>query len=265
MLVGIVVYLLGVVFAFLTDRDWLALAIITYAISLSAAVIIGIGALDRVPATGSIAMDRLWWVVPTLAFGFLLCPYLDLTFHRAAQSAARPRAAFTIFGITFSMMLILTVLLWFSAGVWQRPIAAMLAAGHIFAQLIFTIGVHLRETRLTPVFANAHARSWAMLAPALAAFALPIARLVLDASVAGEWMYLSFLACYGLLFPAYVILAMATGRPLRSRSERLAFITAVIACMPLYAQGFLFNRTWWLLPPVALFMAWGHLRKARPT
>lgn len=266
MLVGVVVYLLGLVFAFLSDRDWLAIAIVTYGISIAAAIIIGpdaAGALDRVPASGAVENQRLWWVIPTLAFGFLLCPYLDLTFHRAAQTAAKPRAAFAIFGVTFAIMLALTVLLWFGVDVWTNHLAAMFAVGHIFAQLIFTVGVHLREARLSPAFGNTHARAWTMPLPAIAAFALPIARLLIDPNNAGEWTYLFFLACYGLLFPAYVLVAMATGRPLRSRGGWMVFTIAVLACVPLYAQGFLFNRTWWLLLPVALFMVWGHVRRAK--
>ncbi len=263
--IGVVVYLLGLVFSFLGDRDWLALAIITYAVSIAAMWVIGFSALDHLTSVGTVPADRLWWVIPTLAFGFLLCPYLDLTFHRAAQSAEKPRAAFTVFGITFALMLILTVMLWCDGTLWTRRVAALLAVGHIFAQLIFTIGVHLREARLSPAIEASHARAWAMLAPLLAAAALTIARLALNADVAGEWVYLSFLACYGLLFPAYVITAMATGRPLRTSRDRWLFAGITLACVPMCAQGFLFNRTWWLLPPVALFMIWGHMRRrAKP-
>jgi hypothetical protein len=259
--VGVIVYLLGLVFAFLSDRDWLAIALVTYAISLTAMAAIGFAALDRIPA-GSVAIERLPWLVPTIAFGFLLCPYLDLTFHRAVQRSARPRISFAIFGVAFALMLLLTVLLWFNGGIWGRRIAATLALGHLFAQMIFTVGVHLREVRLSRALPDDDRRALVLLLPALAIAALPVARLMIDPATAGEWTYLAFLGCYGLLFPAYVLVAMASRRPLRTPREWGLFATAVIACAPLYVQGVLFNRTWWLLPPLALFVVWGHLRRA---
>ena len=259
--VGAVVCLLGMVFGFLSDRDWLALAIVTYLISLAAILAIGTGGFDRVPMTGSLAPQKLWWLLPTLCFGFLLCPYLDLTFHRAVQASSQPRVSFVLFGIAFAIMLGLTVMLWFSPDVWYRRLTAQLAVGHVLAQLIFTIGAHAREVRLSGMFDSAGRRTAAMLAPLIAVPALPIARLLLDESVAGEWTYLTFLACYGLLFPAYVIVAMATGSPLRSRTAWLAFAGLIVLGAPLYAKGFLFGQTPWLVPPVAVFLAWGMLRR----
>jgi hypothetical protein len=259
--VGVVVCLLGMLFGLLNDRDWLGLAIVTYLISLAAIIAIGTGGFDRVPMSGSLAPQKLWWLLPTLCFGFLLCPYLDLTFHRAVQASSQPRVSFAIFGIAFAIMLGLTAMLWFSPDVWYRRLTAQLAVGHVLAQLIFTIGAHMREVRLSGVFENAARRIATMLAPLLAAAALLIARLMLDETLAGEWTYLAFLSCYGLLFPAYVIVAMATGSPLRSRAAWLAFAALIVLGMPLYAKGFLYDQTPWLVPPVVAFLAWGLLRR----
>jgi hypothetical protein len=164
--------------------------------------------------------------------------------------------SFLIFGAAFAIMLLLTVLLWFNSGIWGRRLAAMLALGHVFAQMIFTVGVHVREVRVSRALPDDERRGLVLILPALAIAALPVARLIFDRADAGEWTYLAFLACYGLLFPAYVLVAMASRRPLRTKREWSVFAIITIACVPLYVQGFLFNRTWWLLPPLSLFGAW---------
>jgi hypothetical protein len=252
------------VFAFCNDRDWLALAVATYAISFAAFAIIGFGALHNYPKA-SVSIERLYWLLPTLAFGFLLCPYLDLTFHRALRSASAPRSAFAVFGIAFSIMLLLTIVLWLNPNLWGRRVAAILAVGHLIAQLIFTIGAHLREVRSSTLVA----RDWkgiAMLAlPAAGAVVLAITRLFADHPKTGEWVYLGVLGCYGLVFPAYVLIAMASGRSLNSRDEWALFVVLILISTPLYLRGFMFNETWWLLPPLALALGWFFLRRATPT
>lgn len=263
MIVALVVYGLGLVFAFANDRDWLALAVVTYVISLGAFIAAGFGGLQHhVEATQP--LERLWWLMPTLCFGFVLCPYLDLTFHRAVRNSARPRVSFTVFGIMFAAMLLLTVLLWFNPSVWTRRMAAMLALGHFFAQLIFTIGAHLREMRGSPVLASSNwLRGVAMALPAAAAATLIIARLVIDRPETGEWVYLTFLGCYGLVFPAYVLVAMASGRPLLTAAEWAMLAGLIAIGTPMYARGFLFNDTRWLVPPVALALLWFAIRRRK--
>lgn len=264
--VGLVIYLLGLLFSFLTDRDWLALALVTYAFSIAALFAVGTDAFAHVPMRGWLPESHLWWLLPTLCFGFLFCPYLDLTFHRAAQAASHPRSAFGIFGLAFAIMLGLTVMLWFNPQVWYQRMIALLALGHIIAQLIFTTGAHLREVRLSDAFPGVRPRAIAMASPVIGIAGLALSRLFIDRVEAGEWAYLGFLACYGLLFPAYVIVTIATGRPLRSKQEWIAFLALVVICIPAMAAGFLFNLTPWLVGPVVFFMVWGHFRRvsARP-
>jgi hypothetical protein len=282
MLVAVVMYALSLVFAFFDDRDWLALALIVYAISLAAMFAVGLGAIDRVPAS-TFPPSRLLWLIPTLCFGFLLCPYLDLTFHRAAMHSRNPRASFMLFGLSFAPMLLLTVLIWFGWRVWSVAAIAVLVMGHLFAQMIFTCGVHLRELRLTSAFECNKRRALAMLAPALGVAALPIAQWIVeqlprgwlrradsaalaagaDAALVGECTYLTFLFFYGMVFPAYVLLAMASRRPFSSWRDWLAFAALIVLSIPMYAAGFLFNRTHWLLPPLALTVVWFLLRRMR--
>jgi hypothetical protein len=273
-----IVFALGLVFAFLNDRDWLALSALVYAISVSAAVALGFSAFDRVPA-GTVPLDRLLWLIPTICFGFVLCPYLDLTFHRAFHKSLNPRLTFAMFGVTFALMLVLTVMLWFGTRLWYAHAISILAVGHIIAQLTFTCGAHLREVRVSVIFQSSVNRWLALLAPIIGVAALPIARwavahipgewlrklspeaLAPDASIVGEWIYLDFMFAYGMIFPAYVLLAMASGRPFARWREWLAFGVLVLAAVPCYAAGFLFNRTAWLLPPLALVVGWLIIRR----
>ena len=55
---------------------------------------------------------ELIWLAMVCAFGFALCPYLDLTFHEAKQATdeVEGKRAFGIgFGLIFCSMIILTM------------------------------------------------------------------------------------------------------------------------------------------------------------
>lgn len=106
----------------------------------------------------------LWALGAATCFGFALCPYLDLTFHRARQSTDIPtgRAAFAVgFGGVFACMILFT--LGYSAVVWPTLQAG--AAGgeaaipgvwrallgiHLSVQIAFTLLVHFRESQDNP-------------------------------------------------------------------------------------------------------------------
>src|SRR6185369_5670532 len=95
------------------------------------------------PPTGALL------IAPVCLFGFLLCPYLDLTFHRARQqlSRAQARAAFTFgFGVFFLLMIGFTLA--YAAKLMGNP--QMLPGRtffwwvclHMAVQLGFTVGIH---------------------------------------------------------------------------------------------------------------------------
>lgn len=104
---------------------------------------------------GVLPASDILWMSPVCAFGFALCPYLDLSFLRARRVCDGPTgvAAFTIgFGIMFASMIVLTLgyasmldpaiaSLAFDA----RPRWAQLAVTHIMVQAAFTIAVHVIE------------------------------------------------------------------------------------------------------------------------
>jgi hypothetical protein len=256
--------------------------VVTYAISISAAIALGFSAFHRVPAA-AVPLDRLIWLVPTICFGFVLCPYLDLTFHRALQKSPNRRLTFAMFGVTFALMLVLTVMLWFGTRLWYAHAISALAIGHILAQLVFTCGVHLREVRVSPAFSSIANRWLALLAPAAGIAALPIAKWLIehapaawvrslspealstgpDAMVIGEWTYLDFMFAYGWIFPAYVLLAIVSRRPFTRPREWTTFAALSLLAVPCYVQGFLLNRTLWLLPPLVMVGAWFMARRRR--
>jgi hypothetical protein len=117
----------------------------------------------------------LVWLAPACVFGFLLGPYLDLTFHRARQrtTPAGGRAAFGVgFGAFFFLMIVFTAF-------YARPLGEALASGqplslrdpwaltiaiHITLQAAFTIVAHaqaLAAPDATPAAAEARVSSLA--------------------------------------------------------------------------------------------------------
>ena len=123
------------------------------------------------------------------------------------------------------------------------------------AQSTFTAGAHLRELRLTG------ARSWTILPVSLAFVALVIA---LSPSWGGEQTYLRFLAFYGLISPAYVLLFLGPGPVLESsRRNLLLFGGFVLAALPFYELGFIHDKLWLLPWPVAGLLVWKMLKLTR--
>jgi hypothetical protein len=133
--------------------------------ALTAAVVAMISAGAAVvwlydPPAGVIPPSRLGgtWELTALAdvcvFGFLLCPYLDLTFHRARQSlgVGQARAAFTLgFGVVFFGMILFSL-------AYARPMATVIGSPmalmaqrvrlaimlHMALQSAFTVAEHAR-------------------------------------------------------------------------------------------------------------------------
>lgn len=254
--IAAIVLAIGAVMSFLPNRDWLWLSAAVYALSLSALWWIGLDSLSHISWSGEMPTSSLLWLTPTLFFGFLLCPYLDLTFHRAIQNSPSPHA-FAVFGITFAIMLLLTCALWFNApGQFAGGAVATIALAHILAQSTFTVGAHLREIRLSRAIADRMIRWVAMLAPLFAAPLLYLARDLAGASGelnVGENLYLRILVFYGLIFPAYVLIVVIAARRFNAPA-RAFYAAAVLACLPLYEFGFIGGRTWLLAPALGGLM-----------
>jgi hypothetical protein len=259
LLATLVVFGVGLAISWLGDRGWPVLAVLVYALSLIAFAMIGFTAWDRLIQSGQEPLSELAWLAPVIAGGFLLCPYLDLTFHRALQRSPS-RHAFGVFGVTFTVMIVLTCFLWFA----DMPALHVAAVAHIVAQTIFTVGAHLREVRLSASLRTGVTRAGLMILPLLAALLLPMARgIAPDAPGLGEDLYLRFLVFYGLAFPAYVLVFIGPMRP--ARRTTFALFTAVIVIVvlsPLYELAFLHGRAWLMVVPTGLAIVWVSARLA---
>lgn len=200
-----IVLALGAVLSFLPNRDWLWLSALVYAVSLAAVFAAGFAALETVKWRGAMPQSQLAFITPLLLLGFLLCPYLDLTFHRAVRNAPS-RHAFSFFGAAFTVMIVLTCLLWFEQEDARGRVLPPLVLAHILAQIVFTVGAHLREIRLSSAITDSARRGLAMIAPIAAAPLLYLGWWFSESGGIGQTIYLSLLMVYALVFPAYVLL-----------------------------------------------------------
>lgn len=204
------------------------------------------------------------WLAPVCVFGFLFCPYLDLTFHRARQALgpAESRAAFGIgFGICFFSMIVFSLLYAKTleplvAASWRDrlwPVAGAIIGAHMIVQAAFTLAVHARS--FVTVEVNRRA-VLALLIMAQIALFLGLGSNLLPryhGLDAGEVIYRLFMAFYGLIFPAYVWLCIVPGRdghsgvtPVKVR----ALVLSIVIAAPMFWMGFIENRMVWLVPGV---------------
>jgi hypothetical protein len=187
--------------------------------------------------------------------GFLLCPYLDLTFHRVRQSTTpgEARVAFTLgFGLIFLAMILATLLYaHLLIPVLVGPVLAVLAV-HLINQSGFTLAVHLRELtrRSGPLSA-------AGVVGCLAAGGLGLSDFASTAPDGGEMIYRLFMGFYGLVFPAYVWLCIVPDRGRERPTGRSVamWLIAVLAAGPFYYIGFIQGRMAWVIPGVLLVLA----------
>ncbi len=215
------------------------------------------------------AVDLIW-LTPVCVFGFVLCPYLDLTFHRAKQatSPGEGKIAFGAgFGVFFLAMIFLT-LLYEGDFIWERNFGSFGPDGlrtwvalHIAAQAGFTWGAHLR---VVPRPIGSDLPIW-IIAGLLAAIggycvwqpSLEVFLMRHSGMLTGEAIYRSFMAFYGLVFPAYVWICMAPihGRaPGVNRRSIMVCCLAVLMASPMYFIGFIIGKMIWLAPGLGIVL-----------
>jgi hypothetical protein len=198
-------------------------------------------------------------------FGFGLCPYLDLTFHRARGTLPSNRAARSAFAVGFGVFFLSMIA--FSL-LYSPPLVLLLSgaivfpflAAHFLGQLGFTIGVHWRE-----LLADDGCRSivrWLLvvatillgfvIAGVLSRFSDPLEALVL-----GEQIYRLFMGFYGLVFPAYVWLCMIPGGWVTppTRRQVIVWAVAVIIAAPMFWMAFIRGQMMWAVPGVGVALA----------
>jgi hypothetical protein len=214
------------------------------------------------------------WLLPAFIVGFLVCPYLDLTFHRARQmtSPGGGRLAFAIgFGVVFFSMIVFTLFYarWLAPAVEGHSLgqlSTLFVSMHLMAQSAFTVAMHTKELPCC--------KSWR--------FSLGFALMVVAAAALGwmtststrfrghdlgEAVYWCFLGCYGLVFPGYLWLHgfPGNGAGFHPRRKSLAILAVVVVvAFPMYWMGFAEKQPVWIVPGVLILLASRLLVRSEP-
>jgi hypothetical protein len=213
------------------------------------------------------------------AYGFALCPYLDLTFHRARR-AVDSRAAKVAFGLGFGAFFISMIYLttayvvplryvlkdgYYNGAAWILPIIAV----HLLAQSALTVSLHARE--IAERWQRVSLPVWAAVAIIL------IAAGTIGASInnltrwyglnSGEVIYRVVMGFYGLIFPTYVWLCIIPGGGRVKPTQRQLIVLggAVLVALPMFWLGFIQQRMIWLLPGLAVVLLARLILPARAT
>jgi hypothetical protein len=244
----------------------IVLLLVSIALLLASADMGGLRWPSPLAAVASLPPVDLVWLAPVCIFGFLLCPYLDLTFHTARQTAhgrTGTRAFVLGFGAFFLAMIVGTLLYsWMFlesanpfGGQVLRTAPGVLVLCHIGAQLGYTTELH--RTRPDP--RTGHVRraqfGWGEFGM-LAGFATVFLPRV-GALSSGEVIYRCFMAFYGLVFPAYVwicVIPLREGNPPPTRVQIVTWIIAVAAAAPMFWMGFIARETSWLAPGLGVVL-----------
>ncbi len=216
------------------------------------------------------------WMLPVMIFGFLLCPYLDITFHHARQqldTKRNSRIGFTLgFVGFFAFMILLTtryagVITGALDGTRFVPIAtSWLAAGiltHILCQWIFTVRVHLDRIRIIP---GAQSKRPILLFAALTSGLIGFLAIKLPSHAGltgGEIIYRTFMSAYGLVFPTYILYRVVMARKGKPPVGLPTMWIAIALASPMFWLGFMERQPVWLLPGMAVVILGATVRFAR--
>ncbi len=230
-------------------QGWLRAAIAVYLFSLVSAYLAwrtsAGNALSIPAATGEYPLGSLMWMAPALFFGFALCPWLDLTFHRIRQETPGKqgsRAFILGFAVFFPVLVALTAL--YANGYLGIGWISYWIGAHMLAQLMFTVGAHVGQ--------------WKYRAPdqskqlTLAVLLLGAGLFALGAGLNRDFFrigYEVFMSFYGLLFPAYVWIVMVRRERPPTQPIKLWIISIALAT-PFFAVGYLAHQ--WVFLPVGV-------------
>lgn len=237
--------------------SWLTLAIsVAVMIFMVPELESPIGSIARMNSLLGSSPSDLFWLAPVCVFGFLFCPYLDLTFHRARQLSENARASFGVgFGGMFLPMIVFTALYAPALnGAGKTSWIASLLYVHLSVQSAFTVAAHARELRNDGRVGTIVAAVLAVIAVLLMWF-LP-RRPMASPMMPWELIYRSFMGFYGLIFPAYVWLIMLPGRGKAAPKTKqwILFAAAVGIALPMFSVGFLWQKMFWLVPGLAVVL-----------
>ncbi|QOV89850.1 hypothetical protein [Humisphaera borealis] len=258
----------------------LLLSAIVWLVSLGAFVT-AVANTDIASAPFGSASLELAYLTPAFVLGFALCPYLDLTFHRARQALSPfgSVAGFTLgFGVFFLAMIVFT--LWYGPMAippdalrvtWSsprglEPVAAIAVVLHMAGQGGFTVAAHAVEVsrklqRRSPGVRRGTLAGLVFGAPILiAAFVLASRGGVaggpefyyrdLSATEIGYRLFMSF---YGLIAPAYVWIFILPYRKATPNPRQLwsTFVITIALAGPAFWMGFIERQMVWVPAGVA--------------
>lgn len=173
---------------------------------------------------GSDPPAGLLYVIPALVLGFLVCPHLDLTFHRVRRElqGAKGSGAFTAsFAGVFPVLIGYTLLY---ARVFLGGKLDLFVLIHIAFQSAMTVGAHMRELREQYARPLARSTCWALVAVGAAAtWGLGTLLALAPRSPLG---YQLFMSAYALVFPAWLLCEMGAASISRGRIIAIATIAA---------------------------------------
>ena len=248
---------------------WMVLAV-SLAVLIKGLLGFNIGDTQGIyPEQAKVALPSL---APVCLFGFLLCPYLDLTFHRARQSnsISASKLAFGIgFGVVFLAMIFLTLLYTgdFADATWADRFGSFGKAGlmtwvaaHMAAQSGFTWTAHLRAL---PRLKKKDCFIWLVAAVMVGAAAFFLSQqeyfdLARPNMLTGDAIYRIFMAFYGLVFPAYVWMFMVPIQgqtPARQPKSIAVFVVAILIAALMFWGAFIAGHMLWLWPALAIVLA----------
>ncbi len=248
-------YVVGWLFGLTPVRIWPVLAALVYAVSIAALV----STLQKEHVLASLEptdpVSHIWMLAPVIAFGFALCPYLDLTFHLALQKSPS-KHAFGVFGVTFAVMICLTCFMWFENRSDGEGLSTIVIA-HLVSQMLLTVSVHCGMMRKQAT-AESTAMKFGLFGTPLLLIA--IAAIAMVATDSATWiqqsLYLRMLVFYSLAFPLYCWMFVGPGRCWELHKRTVMFcLGGVLILAPLYEAGFLHERPWYTLVAAVVLVA----------
>ncbi len=194
------------------------------------------------PPIWKLAPSGSWmWLTPVMISGFLFCPFFDLTFHRAYQhvgGGSSGKRTFSLFGIFFGIMLIMTCVYAISGFQWAVYV-------HLLTQGWITTTLHMREIRSMRIGTTRQRSRWriTLLLPIAIAMIAPL----------GLLEYRHWLVFYGLMVPVYALLIGVRRLVGRTPADTFTITIVMLLCVPFGAVGFLTDHAWAVaIPPIAI-------------
>jgi hypothetical protein len=248
-------------------RATLVISVIILLLSTSLAGVLWTRGALQVPAMTPMQPGDFLGLSLVCLLGFLLCPYLDLTFHRARQATTHAGAK-VAFGVGFCVMflsMIVMTLLYTKTLFTTTDISTLLLMIHIGVQAAFTVMAHAASLQQQADSRDDRGNTRSALGAALAIgfTAAVVAHLGVQAGwlypgitsqgitlggmTIGELLYRSFMSFYGLVAPAYLLIAFARRQP-----DVRWWIATLLLAAPFYWIGFMHAAMTWTTVGVAI-------------